>query len=335
MADAATSLASAARLAVTLNSARAHNDPCVGQSRTTRRATRHGVLTAPTHRLRPAASRGAPASRATPVLRHDRTHGVASSAADRTLPQKRLVPGPHIVNFPLALRLCSANVRLAAGRERGDGMVARVSTVAFEGVEARPVDVQVQVASGNVVFNIVGLGDKAVRESQERVRSALTASGLALPAKRITVNLAPADLPKEGSHYDLPIALGVMAAIGAVPPTRSKATPSSASSRSTGRSARSPACCRPRSPPTRRGKGLICPARVRARGGLGLGRSRHPRAALADPARQPFQGDADPGAACSPPCVRRARRSRTCATSRARRAPSARSRSPPPAATTC
>ena len=96
-------------------------------------------------------------------------------------------------------------------------MVARVSTVAFEGVEARPVDVQVHVASGNVVFNIVGLGDKAVRESQERVRSALIASGLALPAKRITVNLAPADLPKEGSHYDLPIALGVMAAIGAIP----------------------------------------------------------------------------------------------------------------------
>jgi magnesium chelatase family protein len=96
-------------------------------------------------------------------------------------------------------------------------MVSRVSTVAFEGVEARPVDVQVHVASGNVVFNIVGLGDKAVKESQERVRSALIASGLALPAKRITVNLAPADMPKEGSHYDLPIALGVMAAIGAIP----------------------------------------------------------------------------------------------------------------------
>ena len=96
-------------------------------------------------------------------------------------------------------------------------MVSRVSTVAFEGVEARPVDVQVHVASGNVVFNIVGLGDKAVKELQERVRSALIASGLALPAKRITVNLAPADMPKEGSHYDLPIALGVMAAIGAIP----------------------------------------------------------------------------------------------------------------------
>ena len=96
-------------------------------------------------------------------------------------------------------------------------MVTRVATVAFEGIEARAVDVQVQIAPGNVVFMIVGLADKAVAESRERVRSALIASGLALPAKRITVNLAPADLPKEGSHYDLPIALGVMAAIGAIP----------------------------------------------------------------------------------------------------------------------
>ena len=96
-------------------------------------------------------------------------------------------------------------------------MVVRVATVAFEGVEARPVDVQVQISSGAVVFNVVGLADKAVAESRERVRAALVASGLALPAKRITVNLAPADRPKEGSHYDLPIALGVMAAIGAVP----------------------------------------------------------------------------------------------------------------------
>jgi magnesium chelatase family protein len=96
-------------------------------------------------------------------------------------------------------------------------MVVRVATVAFEGVEAKPVDVQVQISSGQVVFNVVGLSDKAVAESRERVRSALVASGLALPAKRITVNLAPADMPKEGSHYDLPIALGVMAAIGALP----------------------------------------------------------------------------------------------------------------------
>lgn len=96
-------------------------------------------------------------------------------------------------------------------------MVVRVATVAFEGIEARPVDVQVQIANGSVVFTIVGLPDKAVGESRERVRAALTASGLAMPAKRITVNLAPADLPKEGSHYDLPIALGIMAGIGAIP----------------------------------------------------------------------------------------------------------------------
>ncbi len=96
-------------------------------------------------------------------------------------------------------------------------MVQRVSTVAFEGIEARAVDVQVQVAPGIPAFNVVGLPDKAVSEARERVRAALTASGLALPARRITVNMAPADLPKEGSHYDLPIALGLMAAIGAIP----------------------------------------------------------------------------------------------------------------------
>ena len=96
-------------------------------------------------------------------------------------------------------------------------MVQHVSTVAFEGVEARPVDVQVQVAPGLPAFAIVGLPDKAVSEAKERVRAALIASSLALPAKRITINLAPADLPKEGSHYDLPIALGLMAAIGAIP----------------------------------------------------------------------------------------------------------------------
>ncbi|MCB9992609.1 MAG: YifB family Mg chelatase-like AAA ATPase [Hyphomicrobiaceae bacterium] len=96
-------------------------------------------------------------------------------------------------------------------------MVTRVQTVAFQGIEAVEVDVQVQVAPGMPHFNIVGLPDKAVAESRERVRAALLASGLSLPPKRITINLAPADLPKEGSHYDLPIALGLMGAIGAVP----------------------------------------------------------------------------------------------------------------------
>lgn len=96
-------------------------------------------------------------------------------------------------------------------------MVSRVKTVSLQGVEALPVDVQVQISPGNVVFNIVGLPDKAVAESRERVRAALLASGLALPPKRITVNLAPADLPKEGSHFDLPIAIGIMSAMGALP----------------------------------------------------------------------------------------------------------------------
>src|ERR1051325_5480558 len=101
--------------------------------------------------------------------------------------------------------------------KRAVRMVQRVSTVAFEGIEARAVDVQVGVARGRPAFIIVGLPDKAVSEARERVRGALVASGLALPARRIIVNLAPADLPKEGSHYDLPIALGLMAAIGAIP----------------------------------------------------------------------------------------------------------------------
>ena len=96
-------------------------------------------------------------------------------------------------------------------------MVTRVATVAFQGIEAVPVDVQVQIAPGLPQFILVGLPDKAVKESGERVRAALLASGLGLPPKRITVNLAPADLPKEGSHYDLPIALAIMAAIGALP----------------------------------------------------------------------------------------------------------------------
>ncbi|MEL7040885.1 MAG: YifB family Mg chelatase-like AAA ATPase [Pseudomonadota bacterium] len=97
-------------------------------------------------------------------------------------------------------------------------MVARITTFAFEGIEAKPVNVQVHMAGGNQpAFMIVGLPDKAVGESRERVRAAFSAIGLALPPKRITVNLAPADLPKEGSHYDLAIALGIMAVMGLVP----------------------------------------------------------------------------------------------------------------------
>lgn len=97
-------------------------------------------------------------------------------------------------------------------------MAIRTTTVAFVGVEARPVDVQVQIAGGAAAFVIVGLADKAVAESRERVRAAFASLGLALPSGRIVVNLAPADLPKEGAHYDVPIALAVMAAVGAAPP---------------------------------------------------------------------------------------------------------------------
>lgn len=95
-------------------------------------------------------------------------------------------------------------------------MVALVSTVAYLGLEARAVEVQCQIARGVPAFKLVGLPDKAVRESGERVHAALSALGLALPPKRITINLSPADLPKEGSHYDLPIALALLAAMGVV-----------------------------------------------------------------------------------------------------------------------
>ncbi len=96
-------------------------------------------------------------------------------------------------------------------------MIARAYTVAFQGVEAKLVEVQCHVAPGLPAFNIVGLPDKAVSEARERVRSAVTAMGLALPAKRITINLSPADLPKVGSHFDLPIALALLAAMDVLP----------------------------------------------------------------------------------------------------------------------
>ena len=95
-------------------------------------------------------------------------------------------------------------------------MVATVQTIAYLGLEARTVEVQCQIAPGNPRFTIVGLADKAVAESRERVHSAISAMGLSLPPKRITVNLSPADLPKEGSHYDLPIALALLGAMGVV-----------------------------------------------------------------------------------------------------------------------
>lgn len=96
-------------------------------------------------------------------------------------------------------------------------MLARINTITFNGLEISDVDLQVQISSGLPAFTIVGLPDKAVAESRERVRAALNSLGLSLPAKRITVNLAPADLLKEGSHFDLPVALGLLVGMGILP----------------------------------------------------------------------------------------------------------------------
>ncbi len=95
--------------------------------------------------------------------------------------------------------------------------LATIHSFAFSGIEAVPVEVQVQIASGLPAFLVVGLPDKAVGEARERVRAALTAMGLALPPRRVLINLAPADLLKEGSHFDLPMALAVLAAMDVLP----------------------------------------------------------------------------------------------------------------------
>ncbi|MCI5038547.1 MAG: ATP-binding protein, partial [Donghicola eburneus] len=97
-------------------------------------------------------------------------------------------------------------------------MVTKTYTVAFEGVTARQVEVQCTLAAGLPAFSVVGLPDKAVSEAKERVRATLETLAIALPSKKITINLSPADLPKEGSHFDLPIAIALLAAIDAIPP---------------------------------------------------------------------------------------------------------------------
>ncbi|SEN03420.1 magnesium chelatase family protein [Loktanella fryxellensis] len=96
-------------------------------------------------------------------------------------------------------------------------MVAMAYTVAFDGIDARLVQVQCAISPGMPGFTIVGLPDKAVSEARERVRAALSSMAIALPSQRISINLSPADLPKEGSHFDLPIALAVLAALDVVP----------------------------------------------------------------------------------------------------------------------
>ena len=116
-----------------------------------------------------------------------------------------LLPGP------------ASRRRAADATGTGSTLISRTYTVAFEGIEARLVEVQCAVAPGLPSFAIVGLPDKAVSEARDRIRAALGALSIALPSKRITVNLSPADIPKEGSHFDLPIALALLAAIDVLP----------------------------------------------------------------------------------------------------------------------
>jgi magnesium chelatase family protein len=194
--------------------------------------------------------------------------------------------------------------------------------------------VQVQVAPGMPAFAIVGLPDKAVSEARERVRSALIASGLALPARRITINLAPADLPKEGSHYDLPIALGLMAAIGAIPHDALSGFTVLGELGLDGSIAPVAGVLPASIGANARGDGLICPAtcgpeaawaspeiEIIAAGSL-IQLANHSRA------RKCCRGR-------SRKFWKRADRCSTSPTSKARRAPSARSKSPRPAATQC
>ena len=86
------------------------------------------------------------------------------------------------------------------------------------GIRAPLITVEIHLSNGLPSLSIVGLPETAVKESKDRVRSALLNAGFDFPARRITINLAPADLPKEGGRYDLPIALGILAASGQIPP---------------------------------------------------------------------------------------------------------------------
>jgi magnesium chelatase family protein len=139
-------------------------------------------------------------------------------------------------------------------------MYGHISTLAFVGIEARPVQVEVRITSGKQAFTVVGLPDKAVAESRERVRSALHSLGLGLPWTRITVNLAPADLPKEGSHFDLPIALAMMVAMEAISPDTVEAFAAVGELALDGSIRPVPGALPAAIGANAMGKGLICPA---------------------------------------------------------------------------
>lgn len=150
-------------------------------------------------------------------------------------------------------------------------MVALVSTVAYVGLEAREVEVQCQLSAGMPGFALVGLPDKAVNESRQRVQAALAAMGLALPPKRITINLSPADLPKEGGHYDLPIALALLAAMDVIEPEQLSEFVAVGELSLDGRLAPSPGVLLAALHARSVGKGLICPARQGTEAGWASG----------------------------------------------------------------
>jgi magnesium chelatase family protein len=139
-------------------------------------------------------------------------------------------------------------------------LVALVSTVAYLGLEARSVEVQCQITAGLPGFHLVGLADKAVNESRQRVQAALAAMGLALPPKRITINMSPADLPKEGSHYDLPIALALLAAMEVVDGEQLQDVVAVGELALDGRINPSPGVLLAALHASALGKGLVCPA---------------------------------------------------------------------------
>ena len=147
--------------------------------------------------------------------------------------------------------------------------MARAYTVAFEGIEARLVEVQCAVAPGLPAFSIVGLPDKAVSEARERVRAALTALSIALPSKRITVNLSPADLPKEGSHFDLPIALALLAAIDVLPADEVDGTVALGELSLDGSLMPVPGALPAAMAAAEEDRALLCPHASRRRGGVG------------------------------------------------------------------
>ncbi len=213
-------------------------------------------------------------------------------------------------------------------------MVAHVATVAFLGLEPRAVEVQVQISAGIPAFVVVGLPDKAVAESRERVRGALAAIGLALPPKRITVNLSPADLPKEGSHYDLPIALGLLGAMGVIDAETLANYLIVGELGLDARIASSPGVLLAALHASSRSLGLICPA---AQGGEAAWAGTIE--VIAAPDLLTLLNHLRGGAIVPPPIRPMARScartGRTSTRSRARKPPSARSRSPRRAAITC